>query len=83
MKSPAKESFIVTLEAVPDSLGRSPAYRLKGFLKVALRSYGLRCTRLAPGSPDAPGAPGNTSDTNHHPTATTPPVSKPGPKQTH
>lgn len=41
--TPPREKFRLDLEALPD--GGAPAViRLKRFLKMALRAYGLRCT---------------------------------------
>jgi hypothetical protein len=40
------ERFLVTLEAPPG--GAPAAVRLRRFLKAALRSFGLRCVRVAP-----------------------------------
>jgi len=44
-------TFTLTVRAEPagrDHLGRDPAYRLKLFLKRALRGYGLRCLSIRP-----------------------------------
>jgi hypothetical protein len=43
------ELFLVTLRpcpAGPDTLGREPAYRLRRFLKTALRRFGLRAVSV-------------------------------------
>ncbi len=52
MPRPPKEEFVIRLQASPD-----PAWpgvvRLRGFLKVALRMFNLKCTdlRSAAGTP--------------------------------
>ncbi len=46
---PATERYIVTLRAEPpgrDALGRDGPYRLRLFLKRALRAYGLRAVSV-------------------------------------
>ena len=54
------DRFIVDLKAVADPLAatnhyvREPSYRLRLALKVLLRSFGLRCTRVAPALPPEP-----------------------------
>ena len=53
-----KPTFALTLEALP-SWDKAPAInRLRRFLKMALRSYGLKCTEareITPALPDAAG----------------------------
>jgi hypothetical protein len=49
LPSPRDTLYVVTLRAIPDGrdrLGRDGAYRLKRFLKVALRSFGLRAIKV-------------------------------------
>jgi hypothetical protein len=49
LPSPRDTLYVVTLRAIPDGrdrLGRDGAYRLKRFLKVALRSFGLRAVKV-------------------------------------
>lgn len=49
--------FILILEPSPagkDQHGRDPAYRLRGLLKIALRSFGLRCVDVRPADPATP-----------------------------
>ena len=59
MSKPRGERFIVTLRPVPsgpDAFGRGPAYRLKRFLKIAWRRFGLQAVSVefAPSAtPDA------------------------------
>ncbi|MCC6679454.1 MAG: hypothetical protein IT445_00980 [Phycisphaeraceae bacterium] len=36
--------YILTLEPLPDPLGREPAHRLKQVLKLLGRACGFRCT---------------------------------------
>jgi hypothetical protein len=49
-----RPEYVLTFAAGPDPLAsvtgqtREPAYRLRGLLKVARRSFGLRCVRIAP-----------------------------------
>jgi hypothetical protein len=40
------ERFTLVLQAVPDPGGAPAITRLRRFLKMALRSYGLRCDRI-------------------------------------
>jgi hypothetical protein len=53
-ESPAKPGrvkpvrYALTLQALPDVAGVPPIIRLRRFLKAALRSYGLKCTRCEP-----------------------------------
>lgn len=42
------ERFALVRQAVPDPGGAPAIIRLRRFLKMALRSYGLRCTRCEP-----------------------------------
>jgi len=39
--------YIITLEPMPDLLGRDPVHRLKAALKLLGRVCGFRCTRIA------------------------------------
>ena len=50
---PAKTTFALTLEALPDSYGPAAPRRLKRFLKAALRAYGLRCVEAREFRPHA------------------------------
>ncbi|HBI46032.1 MAG TPA: hypothetical protein DDY78_24730 [Planctomycetales bacterium] len=62
---PRREYFVLILESLPD--GAPPIIRLRRFLKAALRSNGLRCTRITamPADPSTYGAacpPGQCAD---------------------
>ena len=46
---PAREAYVITV--VPTGDGPPVPQRLKRLLKVLLRGYGLRCTRIAPETP--------------------------------
>jgi hypothetical protein len=48
---PPRERLALTLEALPNDA--PPIIRLRRFLRMALRSYGLRCTRVV-ALPDDP-----------------------------
>ena len=66
-----RESFIVTLtDAAPNDpdAGPLPA-RLKRALKCLLRSFGLRCTRIANAPPSTPDAPGDPREADGPPDA--------------
>ena len=49
-----RERFVLTLEVMPDG-SATAVIRLRRFLKMAKRAYGLRCTR-AEAFPDTPTA---------------------------
>jgi hypothetical protein len=53
--SAQRERFSLTLEAPPDGGAPGPI-RLKRFLKMALRAYGLRCTSAVELHEDTPPA---------------------------
>ena len=42
------ERFALVLQAVPDPDGAPSIIRLRRFLKMALRSFGLRCVKIEP-----------------------------------
>ena len=51
MKQP-RERYALTLESLPDDA--PPIIRLRRFLKMALRAYGLRCTSAVQLHDDSP-----------------------------
>jgi hypothetical protein len=62
---PAKPTFALTLEAVPSWGGVPVIIRLRRFLKMALRSYGMRCLECR----ETPAQPQATGRTEHRPGA--------------
>ena len=45
MAKPTTELYTITLRPLPDPDGVPPLIRLRKFLKMSLRGYGLRCVR--------------------------------------
>ena len=50
-KPPTAPRYSLTLQALPDNGGPPAIIRLRRFLKMALRSYGLKCTSVLPANP--------------------------------
>lgn len=44
-QSPARERFVVEVEVLPDPDGATAGRRVAGWLKVGLRSFGIRVVR--------------------------------------
>lgn len=57
--APDRPTYILRLRPEPDSTDPDGIRRLRAFLKAALRSYGLRCTEVAPGQSGLEGQTGH------------------------